>query len=93
MGEPTTGAARRLGPVEDRPGLLEVTGHGAGDHGGVPLGDQQAEHATGTQHLGDRGERGCRVVDDLEDAVAEHDVGAAGVGDVEQGREVALLRR
>ena len=80
-----------MAPVEQRPGLLEVAGHRPGDHRGVALGDEQAEHPAGAQHPADRGERGGRVVDDLEDAVAEHDVGLAGLGDVEQVAEVALL--
>ena len=36
-------APRRSAGVEQRQGLLEVAGHRPGDHGGVPLGDQQAE--------------------------------------------------
>ncbi len=74
-----------------RHGLLEVAGHRPRHHRGVPLGDEQAEHAAGAQHLGDRGQRGGRVVDDLEHAVAQHHVGAGGAGDVEQGGQVALL--
>ena len=57
----------------------------------MPLGDQQAEHAAGAEHLGDRGQRGGRVVDDLEHAVAQHHVGTVAAGDVEQGGQVALL--
>ncbi len=80
-----------LGGVEQRQGLLEVAGHRPRHDGGVALGDEQAEHAAGAQHLGDRGQRGGRVVDDLEHAVAQHHVGAVGTGDVEQGGQVALL--
>ena len=78
-GEPGPGATgRRRVVVEQGEGLGEVAGHGAGDDGGVPLGDQQGERAAGAQHLADRGQGGGRVVDHLEHAVAEHHVGAAG---------------
>ena len=90
-GEPPTGPAVRLGGVQQRLGLLEVAGHRPRHHRGVPLGDEQAEHAAGAEHLGDRGERGGRVVDDLEHPVAQHHVGGVRTGDVEQGGQVALL--
>jgi hypothetical protein len=67
-----------------------VAGHRPGDDGGVALRDQQAEGPTGAQHPTDRGERGGGVVDDLEDAVAEHHVGAVGAGELEQAAQVAL---
>ena len=53
------GTAGRSSASSRAQGLLEVAGHGPGDHGGVPLGDQQAERAAGTEHLGQRG-RGRR---------------------------------
>ena len=52
-----------------------MAGHRAGDDRGVPLVDQQAEGAAGAEHSRERGQRGGRVVDDLQDAVAEHHVG------------------
>ncbi len=54
------------------------------------LGDQQAERAAGTQHLADPVQRGDRV-DDLEHAVAEHDVGAVDAHHLDQVGQVALL--
>jgi len=56
----------------------------------VTLGDQQAEHSPGPHHAGQGRQRGGRVVDDLEDAVAQDDVGAVGPDDVEQAGQVAL---
>jgi hypothetical protein len=77
--------------VEQGQRLLEVTGHGPRDHRGVPLADEEAEGAAGTQDLADGGQ-GCRgVVDDLEDAVAQHHVCAGGAGDLEQVGHVPLL--
>ena len=85
------GAAAASASSSSAQGLLEVAGHRPGDHGGVPLGDQQAERAAGAQHRADRGQRGGGVVDDLEHAVAEHQVGAVGADHVEQAGQVALL--
>ena len=76
--------------VEQLERLLEVAGHGPGDDGGVPLGDQQAEHSPGPEHPGQRRQRGGGVVDDLEHAVAQHQVGAVGADHVEQAGQVAL---
>ena len=56
----------------------------------MTLGDQQAEHASGPQHPGQRVQRGDGVVDDFEDAVAEHQVDAAGTDHVQQAGQVAL---
>ena len=94
MGEAAAGPAGHRGGRVGRAGaqrLLEVAGHGPGDHGGVPLGDQQAERAAGAEHPRHRGQRGGGVVDDLEDAVAQHHVGAVGADHVEQAGQVALL--
>ena len=74
--------------VEEREGLREVAGHGPGDDGGVPLGDQEREGAAGAEHLADRGQRRGRVVDDLEHAVAEHHVDRAADGVLHEGRQV-----
>ena len=71
---PPRAPARAAWVVEQVAGRLEVTGHGPGHHGGVPLGDEQAEVSAGAQHRGDGRQRGGGVVDDLEHAVAEHQV-------------------
>ncbi len=67
-----------------------MTGHGAGDHGGIALGDEETEHSPGPDHAAQRRQRGDGVVDDLEDAVAQHQVGAVGADHVEQAGQVAL---
>ncbi len=72
-------------------GLGEVAGHGAGDDRGVALGDQEAEVSAGAEHLPDRGQGRGRVLDDFQDAVAQHEVGAVGSDQVEQLGEVSLL--
>ena len=77
-------------PVEDVPCLGEVAGHRPGQHGRVPLVDQQGEGAAGTQHRGDRRQRDGRVVDEAEYAVAQHQVDAAFRGEVAEVAEVAL---
>ena len=82
----------RVGRVgQERQRLREVPGHRPRDDRGVPLGDQEREVATGAKHPGDRVQCCRRVVDHLEDAVAEHQVGTAGCDQVGQGGEVALL--
>ncbi len=66
-----------------------MTGHRPGEHGGVPLPDDEAEEAAGPEHLADPGERERRV-DHLEHAVAEHHVGGAGADDVDEVGDVTL---
>ena len=85
------GVAARGARVEEVAGGLEVTGHGPGDDGRVTLGDQQAEVAAGAQHPGDGRQRGGGVVDDLEHAVAQDQVDAAGLDEAGEVAEVALL--
>ena len=66
-----------------------MAGHRPGHDGCVALGDEQAEVTTGAQHAGDRREGGGGVVDHLQDAVAQHEVGL--VDQARQVGEVALL--
>ena len=61
-------------PSRISPGLDEVSGHRPGEHGGVPLADQQGEGAAGTQHRGDRRQGPGGVVDEAEHAVAQDEV-------------------
>ncbi len=56
----------------------------------MPLVDEQAERPAGAQGRGERGQRGRRVLDDLQDAVAEHHVGPAVRDQVGQRAQVAL---
>ena len=50
---PAAGAPARVPASSSRArACCEVAGHRPGDHGGVALGDQQAEGAAGAQHLG-----------------------------------------
>ena len=83
------GRAGRRVAVEQLAGGLEVAGHGAGHHGRVALGDEQAEVPAGAQHAGDGREGGGGVVDHLEHAVAQHQVGL--VDQARQVGQVALL--
>ena len=62
--------------VEDRAGLVELTGERPGQDGGEPPGgDEGGDPAVG-QRLGEPVEGGGRVVDVLEGAVAADEVGA-----------------
>ena len=83
-------SAARPAHLEERPGLGEVAGHGAGEHGGVPLVDQQGEGAAGTKHRGDRAQGSGRVVDEAEHAVAQDQVDPASGDELAQVAEVAL---
>jgi hypothetical protein len=71
-------------------GLGEVTRERAGQHDGVALGNQQAEHTTLAQHRRHRLQRLRRVVDDLEHPMAEHRVGARLARHLGQIRGITL---
>ena len=91
-GEATARATLRSGVVEELGGLCELAGHSARQDGRGALGDQQAEGASGAEHVADPRQCLRGVGDDLEDAVAEHQVGACGVGNLGEGGQVALAR-
>src|SRR5205814_1711624 len=61
-------------------GHVQVAAHRPGQDGGGPVGDQDAGRATGAQRGGQRGDHLGRVVDDLQQAVAQDQVGAGGGG-------------
>ena len=67
-----------------------MAGRDPREHGGVPLRDHEAEPAAGPQHLAGGDQRLGRVVDDLEHAVAQHEVDAAGRDEVGEVLGVAL---
>ena len=52
--------------------------------------DEQADHAPGPERRCDRAERGDGVLDDLQHAVAEHQVGGAGGDQALHRRQVSL---
>ncbi len=85
------GVPARRPRVEEVAGGLEVAGHRPGDDGRVALGDHQAEVPAGAQHPGDGRQRGGGLVDDLEHAVAQDQVDAAGLDQAGEVPEVALL--
>ena len=72
--------------------LGELPGKNPGQHDGEPLGGDEAEVPVGSEHRGERGERGLGVVDDLESAVAAHEVDEVATQDVGKGVGVALHR-
>ena len=79
------------GRVGEHPGrLVGVAGQRAGEHGRGAVGDEQGQPSAGAQHAGDGAERLGGVVDDLQHAVAEQQVGAGGGDDVAQVGQVAL---
>ncbi len=67
-----------------------MAGQGSGQHGGVTVGGQQAEPPARAQHRGDTGQRLGRVVHDLEHAVAQQQVSAAGRDEPGELGQVAL---
>ena len=94
-GEPVLAGPGLAGPVlrlgiEEGPGLGEVTGHRPGEHGGVPLADQQREGAVGPQHRDDRVQRGSRIIDEAEHAVAQDQVDTLVGCQLAQVAQVAL---
>jgi hypothetical protein len=71
-------------------GLGELAGEGSSQHGGDAGGDHEADIAAVGEHTGDRSQGRRRVIDELQRAVAAHEVGV-GVGvDFEQVGGVAL---
>jgi len=96
LGEPPRQRVTRSPPavrVLERVACLgEVAGHSAGEDHGVAGGHQDAEGAARAQDLDEGEHGGCDVVDVLEDAVAEDEVGRAGPDDVEQPGGVTLHR-
>jgi hypothetical protein len=53
------------------------TSEGPGEHRSVAVGDEQRQATAFAQGAGDRGQRRLGVLDDLQHAVAQHQVGAA----------------
>jgi len=64
--------------VQDAPRFAEPAGQCPGQHGAEALRDEQAEQPSRAQRGKGVVDRGGRVVDVLQDAVAEHQVGAGG---------------
>ena len=62
---------------EQRRGRGEVAGRGPGEHRGGEVGHQDAGRPTGPQRGRERGDHLGRVVHHLQQAVTEHQVGAA----------------
>ncbi|OLB80459.1 MAG: hypothetical protein AUI14_06700 [Actinobacteria bacterium 13_2_20CM_2_71_6] len=87
---------RRAGPpvrVGQRGGGdVQVAAHRPGQDGGGPVGDQDAGRATRAQRGGQRRDHLGRVVDDLQQTVAQDQVDAGGGGQFGQPVAVALDR-
>ena len=73
-------------------GLVRPAGERAGEHRGVAVGHEQRQPATRPQGGGDGGQRRSGVVDDLEHAVAQHQIDQAGSHELRQVAQIALQR-
>lgn len=80
----------RLHPFEQLTSRLELSSHGPGENGRVPLRDENTQHSPRSQNLSDLGQSRSGV-DHLQHAVAEDRIGTLRPDDRDQAGEVALL--
>ena len=85
-------AEAAVGVGEQRPCLGQTAGHRARQHRRVPPRRQHGHRRTGIGGHGERRDGPDRVVDDLEQAVAQHEVRRAGRDDVAERVHIALHR-